>query len=873
MGLLSRSGFLSGEVAASFTLGPEQNVFTGADRTAAESARDSYFTSNPSKLAFYNDDVSLNIRLEFTSGSNDIALYQVRNSAGTEWLDNQSFQSRIGPPGIDGSDLQFASEAQRDTFFNARKDLLEANLPIQVSNGEGVIAMQYWTGDSNPPTYDNTLWSLATVRSGTGSFELATAHKLSSSGENVGFVNLLDSQSYHPVWQTFSEGNTATSRVRQTLTTNIVSDKSSDLTNPTWLRTAPVTNQSITKVRMDFVNPVTNLEILVTLNDNDYWSNRVANVPSGEQDIIFNPPFDIKSGQAIQISLSSRNGDVVVKGESTSQIPYQEVSFNEWEDVGLVTDDEIEDFKNKVNILSEGPNVSEFALLEAPDYTSVLFVTDTDELVGSYSSKFNCTNCVDATALTLFMDRPNAPSLVSIPFDTVTFNPDSLSSGTLSISQANADILGQGNGAISLRLFITTPRGSFTRHAGEIYVESGPTHVNADADATSGPSEIINFTKYRNLLSDEKLFGTDRNGTWSDVTNVTIGDLIYIGLPIVDEPGLLHWTGLNLEPPTGYATSSGSVGSTISYERAGIRTVTLEADELKQGPVLLWHNNGVNRYYTAPNITRPDAFVIGHVLNASLPGQQVSIYFDFNQVLLAQAYIDNPQPQQTNTIYLNPTDGYDGAETNGDNRSYPFQLIGDAFTQAGTLPSAQHKQIIVDEEVTLGDINNNATGGSNVANIALVAPASTVNSFSSVGHSFRLQARRLDLATVSDSCTISHNDHIDVDVISGVATTSVSFDSTTIGHATLKARTWGTDISLDFSNLAAMAAGSVIRVEIDRFEGNVIAALNTIPDVVVFMYGWINGHEICSNADGQVYSYFPNSAGIKQAISHNNPSV
>ena len=47
----------------STSLGPEQNEFTGADRAAAEAARDTYFTANPTKLQEYNADTQLNIRL------------------------------------------------------------------------------------------------------------------------------------------------------------------------------------------------------------------------------------------------------------------------------------------------------------------------------------------------------------------------------------------------------------------------------------------------------------------------------------------------------------------------------------------------------------------------------------------------------------------------------------------------------------------------------------------------------------------------------------------------------------------------------------------------------------------------------------------
>lgn len=93
-------------VGAGFTLGPEQNVFTGADRAAAEAARDAYAVdpANAAWLPEYNADTSLNIRLEYANMGNNIAQYQVRNSAGDAWLDNESFDALRGPAGA-GADF------------------------------------------------------------------------------------------------------------------------------------------------------------------------------------------------------------------------------------------------------------------------------------------------------------------------------------------------------------------------------------------------------------------------------------------------------------------------------------------------------------------------------------------------------------------------------------------------------------------------------------------------------------------------------------------------------------------------------------------------------------------------------------------------
>ena len=99
--------FGGGGGGGGFTLGPQQNVFTGADKAAAESARDAYAAANAAWLQSYNDDVNLNIRLEYDNDALEpVAEYQVRNSAGTAWLTNSS---SIGVKGNDGSGTDFGN--------------------------------------------------------------------------------------------------------------------------------------------------------------------------------------------------------------------------------------------------------------------------------------------------------------------------------------------------------------------------------------------------------------------------------------------------------------------------------------------------------------------------------------------------------------------------------------------------------------------------------------------------------------------------------------------------------------------------------------------------------------------------------------------
>lgn len=85
-----------GPYRASFPLGPLQNVFTGPDRFSVESARDAYALANPSWLAQYDANRTLNIRLEYSDNDAGVAVYQIRNSTNDGWIDNSSARGITG---------------------------------------------------------------------------------------------------------------------------------------------------------------------------------------------------------------------------------------------------------------------------------------------------------------------------------------------------------------------------------------------------------------------------------------------------------------------------------------------------------------------------------------------------------------------------------------------------------------------------------------------------------------------------------------------------------------------------------------------------------------------------------------------------------
>lgn len=81
--------------ARGLRLGPATNLFTGTDEATALAARDSYFSSNPAKLAIYDANPDLLIRIVYPGDDGAIIRFQGR--LGGEWVDYNSVVQ--GPPG------------------------------------------------------------------------------------------------------------------------------------------------------------------------------------------------------------------------------------------------------------------------------------------------------------------------------------------------------------------------------------------------------------------------------------------------------------------------------------------------------------------------------------------------------------------------------------------------------------------------------------------------------------------------------------------------------------------------------------------------------------------------------------------------------
>lgn len=207
---------LGGSGGEGFALGPEQNVFPGADRAAAASARNTFFLNNPTILTEYNEDTNLNIRLEYMDGNRSVAVYQVRNSAGSAWLDNSSAIGIQGAPGTDGTAnvpgltsgefvmgdgsgaLLPASMFERSGRIDVGKDLMSgaSRLGVQAgmisSDGETVMFESLATGRRFVPAArevleDGTGVPFSTSYSPVESVAFQPRSDIEISGTDVGF--------------------------------------------------------------------------------------------------------------------------------------------------------------------------------------------------------------------------------------------------------------------------------------------------------------------------------------------------------------------------------------------------------------------------------------------------------------------------------------------------------------------------------------------------------------------------------------------------------------------------------------------------------------------------------------------------------------
>ena len=149
-----------------FALGPAQNTFgdsSTADRSAAETLRDTYATANAAWLALYDGDRSNWIELVWTGNANVV---QRRNAAGDAWEDvTPVIRGQRGSTGAAGAQGIYEVEI----FRNSATDITTAPTGGTVVVATGVVtAPTDWTiTPSAPSAGEDTFRSFARINPST----------------------------------------------------------------------------------------------------------------------------------------------------------------------------------------------------------------------------------------------------------------------------------------------------------------------------------------------------------------------------------------------------------------------------------------------------------------------------------------------------------------------------------------------------------------------------------------------------------------------------------------------------------------------------------------------------------------------------------
>ncbi|AUR83135.1 hypothetical protein NVP1031O_153 [Vibrio phage 1.031.O._10N.261.46.F8] len=309
-----------------FLLGPTTNVFTGADKAAAEAARDAYATANPTWLAEYNSDTALNIRLEYSDGTNQVAVYQVRNSAGDAWLENESFEAVKGDNGelasLDGVTVGHVPYKLPDGTFGDSGALIQ--------NDTFTVPGELQTG-------------LSTILLGRGS---SVIHSISSAGEQIVFANRSSGIPYTPgSWSNGSPGTdwTPTTRIGGTYHERqlIEADDATTLTNPSFDFSLPL-NYRVYSIYIKVVTPATSCYFLMRQGGAVVFESKRFDYVAGEFRMNLQAAaggqgfMELRANETYQVQILSDDGDATVLGNSTTSVPWHLFDWQEWEDVPLL---------------------------------------------------------------------------------------------------------------------------------------------------------------------------------------------------------------------------------------------------------------------------------------------------------------------------------------------------------------------------------------------------------------------------------------------------------------------------------------------------------------------------------------------------------
>lgn len=306
---------------AGFTVGPPSNIFgvtagnvsttplvvqPATTRASAEVVRDNYFTTNPVNLVIYDEEgnEALGVVIYFTDGTSIETVGQTR--VGGVWRDSLSFQSIQGLPGS-GTDFSSVSENHIPAVGAG---------PDKTPFDSGLVVMP-----------DNVIATEGILRIGTNTLQFGLAQSISAAGRNVAFSDDQSGIYMHPIWQTFELGRTSYVRNRYSENDVVIGANEVDLINPTWFLIVPrvAEEDGQTAVYTDVIvsagSALTNVKVEVQIGGVIFETFDNITITEGNYRFNYSPRFDYNVGDELTFSVSSPDGDVILRGQNGSNIP------------------------------------------------------------------------------------------------------------------------------------------------------------------------------------------------------------------------------------------------------------------------------------------------------------------------------------------------------------------------------------------------------------------------------------------------------------------------------------------------------------------------------------------------------------------------
>lgn len=337
-------------------LGPTQNTFQGVDEAAAESSRDSYFVSNPSKLVVYDGNSSYMVRLSFVEGDLAVTRYMVRIAG--EWVDYS--------PIITGPSGEVASLV----------GVPVGEIPYKTITGD-------FAGSNMRILDDGSILAPAGFSVESGSITFGEALTLSEVSGFLGITNHLNDRLYTVVdfYTPRETGSTEPSIFFLTAGQSEFVAQATDSTNIpdnpliynyTVQNTARShalkfrTYTAMTNVRMK-ISLVSNGVALKYLPSRQAWEEEFGGVDwiLGDNSVPFNDtPLNLNAGTELKFEL--RADVVAVKGNALG-IPYFTAMIQQGVFIDVITDNvyKASDIKSKLETLSSPNKLAKTAIQDA----------------------------------------------------------------------------------------------------------------------------------------------------------------------------------------------------------------------------------------------------------------------------------------------------------------------------------------------------------------------------------------------------------------------------------------------------------------------------------------------------------------------------